>query len=283
MIVVITGATGFIGSSLVQKIRQRDWTVRIIGRNELSGPESSLDTLVNGANIVINLAGAPVSKKWTPAWKEEIRNSRIDTTRKLADAILRVPEKPSLLISSSATGIYNSTEHHTESSQALAQGFLARVCQDWEKEAIRLADSMRVVILRTGVVLGRNGGALEKMERPFSLGLGGKIGSGQQYISFIHIHDLVNAILFSIDTSTISGIVNGVSPYPVTNREFTDKLAKVFGQSAFLTIPAFVIRFMLGEGAQILLEGQKVLPGKLQSAGFKFQFPTIQNCLVDIF
>jgi uncharacterized protein (TIGR01777 family) len=283
MIVAITGASGFIGRTLVQKIRQRDWTVRVIGRDELNGPSDSLDALVHGSDILINLAGAPVSKKWTPAWKEEIRNSRIETTRKLSGSVLRATEKPSLLISSSAIGIYSATGRHTESSQSFATGFLASVCQEWEQEARVLADSMRVVIFRTGVVLGKNGGALEKMERPFSMGLGGKIGSGEQHFSFIHLHDLVQALLFTIDNPSIEGVVNAVSPYPVSNREFTDKLAKVFGQSAFLTVPAFVIRMMLGEGAEILLGGQQVVPEKLLSAGFKFQFPTIQNCLVDIF
>jgi uncharacterized protein (TIGR01777 family) len=284
MIVAITGATGFIGQSLVKKLRQRDWTIRLIDRSDLnSAGFDQIDSKIRGCQVVINLAGASVSKKWSPEYKSEIRSSRIDTTRKIVESIRRVDDKPQLFISASAIGIYASEGTHDETSNAFSSSFLAKVCQEWEEEARQTEKVIRLVIFRIGVVLGKNGGALEKMERPFRMGLGGKLGSGDQPFSFIHIHDLVNAFLFAIENKDINGVVNAVSPHPSTNWEFTNKLGKVFGQPAFLTIPGFILKLALGEGAQIVLEGQRVLPDKLLKAGFRFNFPSIQNCLLDIF
>jgi uncharacterized protein (TIGR01777 family) len=233
--------------------------------------------------VVINLAGAPVARRWTPEYQKEILSSRIDTTRKIADAINAATNKPKLFISNSAIGIYDSKETHTESSRSFADNFLAKVCSDWEEEANRVQSPVRVVIFRIGVVLGSDGGALLKMHRPFSIGLGGKLGSGKQAMSFIHIHDLVNAFMFAIGHETLEGVVNAVSPYPSYNAEFTDKLGKVLGQPTWFTVPAFALKLAFGDGAQVLLEGQSVLPEKLMQEGFTFRFPTIQNALVDIF
>jgi uncharacterized protein (TIGR01777 family) len=284
MITAISGSTGFIGRSLIRKMRELDWTIRMMNRDSFAlSDQDFLEQKTEGSDVIINLAGAPVSRKWTPEYKQEIMRSRVDTTRRITGSIMQANVQPSVFISASAVGIYDSENLHNESSTAFAGTFLADVCRSWEQEAMNAADVTRVVILRTGVVLGKNGGALEKMHRPFSIGLGGKLGNGKQHVSFIHINDLVDAILFIIENPGIRGIVNAVSPYPSTNAELTDKLAKVMQQPAFLSVPPFALKMMFGEGAQILLEGQKVLPEKLLQAGFRFRYPTLQNALVEIY
>jgi hypothetical protein len=284
MIVSISGASGFIGQALIRKIQHKDWIYKIIDRESLKlSDHEFLNQFIEGSDVVINLAGAPISKKWTPAYKEELISGRVNTTRKIAAAINNAERKPSVFISASAIGIYNSTETHTETSRLFASNYLAEICIDWEKEAQAAANSTRLVIFRLGLVLGVDGGALGKMHRLFRAGLGGKLGSGKQPVSFIHIRDLVDAFVFAIENGTITGIVNAVAPSPIDNAEFTKNLAKVFGQPAIFTVPEFALNLVYGEGAQVLLEGQKVLPEKLLEAGFKFQYPTIQNALVNIF
>jgi uncharacterized protein (TIGR01777 family) len=284
MVVALSGSTGFVGQALIRKMIQLGWTIRIINRDSFSLPDQEfLAEKTEGADAVINLAGAPVSKKWTPAYKQEIMNSRVNTTRKISTSINSAQKKPSVFISASAIGIYDSLNTHTESSNAFADSYLAEVCRSWEHEAFQSEHTTRVVIFRLGVVLGPDGGALGKMRIPFSIGLGGKVGNGRQAMSFIHINDLVEAVIFTIENPSISGVVNAVSPYPSTNSEFTDKLGKVFDQPAWLAVPALAFKIMYGEGAQVVLEGQKVLPEKLLQAGFKFKYPTIQNALVQIY
>jgi uncharacterized protein (TIGR01777 family) len=285
MILSISGASGFIGQALIKKIREKGWTVRVINRGSFSMTEEKfLEEKIEGSDAVINLAGAPVAKRWTPEYKQEILDSRVNTTRKISSAIRFARQKPSVLISSSAIGIYDSENTHSESSSSYADSFLADVCKAWEKEAMKAESPFtRVVIFRTGLVLGSNGGALSKMHTPFSLGLGGKMGNGEQAVSFIHLDDLISAMIFAVENPVVTGIVNAVSPYPSNNAEFSDKLGKVLGQPIWLTIPSFALKMMYGEGAQVLLEGQKVLPEKLMNAGFKFKYPTIQNALVKIY
>ncbi len=284
MIVAIRGATGFVGRALTSKIAETGGTVRIIDRHSLSLPDDEFrKQKIEGTDAVINLAGAPVSGKWTPERKREIYNSRIDTTRKIANAILACDGQLPMLVSASAVGIYDNLHTHTETSVLFGDSFLAEVCRDWEKEANRVLPASRVVVFRIGLVLGENGGALKKMHRPFRHGLGGKIGSGKQVISFIHMADLVAALLFAINTPSMQGVYNAVSPFPVTNAEFTEKLGKVLKQPALLTIPSFALKLLFGEGAQILLEGQRVLPERLGQAGFTFRYPTLQSALIRIY
>lgn len=284
MIVSLSGSTGFVGQALTKKMRGLGWTIRVIDRDSFAlSDQDFLNQLTEGADVVINLAGAPVSKKWTPEYKTEILNSRVDTTRKITGSINRALKKPSVYISASAIGIYDSTHIHSETSQALADSYLAEVCRKWEQEALSSATSTRLVILRLGVVLGEDGGALKKMHAPFSIGLGGKLGKGNQPVSFIHITDLVDAIIFIINNGQIRGVVNAVSPFPSSNAEFTDRLGKVLDQPAWFTVPAFALKLMFGEGAQVLLEGQRVIPEQLMQAGFRYKYPTIQNALVNIY
>jgi uncharacterized protein len=284
MVVALSGSTGFVGQSLMNKMRELGWTVRVITRNSFNLPDREFSELItDGADVVINLAGSPVSKKWTTACKKEITDSRINTARKISKSINSSGNRPFLFISASAIGIYDSINTHTESSIAFADSFLARVCLNWEQEALNSEQATRVVIFRIGVVLGKDGGVLKKMYFPFSTGMGGKLGRGEQAVSFIHISDLINAIIFTINDPSLRGIVNAVSPYPSHNAEFTDTFGKVLGQPAWLTIPEFMLKMMFGEGAQIMLEGQRVLPEKLLQAGFRFKYPTIQNALVNIY
>jgi uncharacterized protein len=284
MIAALSGSTGFVGKSLMKKMREMGWTVRIIDRDSfLMSDQEFLSEKTEGADVVINLAGAPVSNKWTPAYKQQIMDSRVTTTRKIADSINIAVVKPVVFISASAIGIYDSVHTHTESSTAYADTFLANVCRNWEQEAMAAETATRVVVFRLGVVLGEGGGALSKMKFPFSIGMGGKLGNGKQAVSFIHITDLVEAIVYAIENQAIRGVVNAVSPYPANNAEFTDTLGKVFDQPSWLTVPAFALKMMYGEGAQVMLEGQRVLPEKLMQSGFMFKYPTIQNALVQIY
>ena len=284
MIVALTGASGFVGQAVARKLGEKGWTIRVINHKNITLPIRDFnEQFIEGTDVVINLAGAPVSRKWTVEWKEEIYNSRIITTQKIAEAINSATIKPSLLISASAVGIYDSINTHSESSMQFADSFLSKVCRDWEDEAWKAAPSCRVVIFRMGVVLGENGGALEKMQGPFSYGLGGKIGNGRQVMSFIHLTDLVDALIFTIENQGMVGVYNAVTPFPVTNSEFTDKLGKILGHPAILTIPSFVLKIIYGEGAQVLLEGQRVLPERLEKAGFRFRYPTLQNALTRIY
>jgi uncharacterized protein (TIGR01777 family) len=284
MEVTISGSSGFIGSAVLRKITSRGWTARIINRQSFEMPDDEfLEKKIEGADAVINLAGAPVIRRWTEEGKKEIVESRIATTRKIANAIGNAKVKPKVLISASATGIYDPVHEHTEESRELATGFLADLCRDWEKEAAAVAEITRVVVFRTGLVLGTGGGMLKRMETPFKVGLGAMIGNGKQAFSWIHLEDLVSAFVFAIEQEQVRGAVNAVAPYPTTNYHFTKTFGKVMMQPAFLRIPEFVLRMVYGEGAQTLTTGQKVLPRKLLQSGFSFLFPTVEKALVNLY
>ena len=283
MIVSISGAGGFIGTALTRAFHAQGWTVKSIDRESLNMPEDEFrKAKIEGSDVVINLAGASISERWTDSHKSEILDSRIRTTGKIVTSILACSEPPRLLISASGIDIYDNQNTHDESSTSYAGSFLGDVCREWEKEALKASAVTRVVIPRMGLVMGNDGGALSKMQLPFSLGLGAKIGNGKQWISFIHIKDLVKAYLFIIENESLNGPVNLVSPFPVNNRDFSSALGKVLKQPVFLTMPGKLLRLIYGEGAILLLEGHKVLPGKLTSMGFHFDHPTINNALINL-
>jgi uncharacterized protein (TIGR01777 family) len=241
-----------------------------------------LAEILEGVEVVINLAGAPIISRWTLESKKRLYESRILTTRKLADVIRFMQHPPRLLISGSAIGIYSTAGTHTEESIDLAHDFLGKVCRDWETEALSAAGSARVVIIRTGVVLGKGGGALKKMILPFRLGLGGPIASGKQGFSWIHLKDVLGAILFLIDESNLSGIFNLTSPDPIDNRTFSKILGHTLNMPAILPIPGFILRLMYGDGAIALTQGQIVYPQKLLASGYNFQFVELESALKDI-
>jgi uncharacterized protein len=280
--VAIAGAGGFIGSALKEYLRKRDCSVISLSRKLLSMSVPQLVNLLEGTDVIINLAGSPIVGRWTPQTKSAIYASRILTTRKLASAILAMKSPPDLFISGSAVGIYNEKGNHTEDSQEISDGFLGKLCQDWEAEALAAKEKTRVILLRTGVVLGKEGGALAKMLPLFRAGLGGVVASGNQGFSWIHMNDLINAIEFLISKPELSGVFNLTAPGPIDNRSFTKHLARTLNKGAFLPVPEFMLRLIYGEGAKALTEGQFVYPEKLITEGFSFEYPNLEAALSDI-
>jgi len=284
MHVSLSGSTGFIGGELIRKYSDTKWTFSIINRESLTMDDETFRAKkIEDADVVINLAGAPVVHRWTENYKNEIYHSRIGCTRKIAQCIIKSRTKPKVFISASAVGIYDSQGTHTEESTGFSDDFLGKVCKDWEAEALAAEAFTRVVIIRTGVVLGRNGGALANLHKIFNVGLGGIIGDGKQDFSWIHIRDLLNIYEFAIANDNISGIVNGVAPNPTTNLHFTKTFGKVLTQPAIMKVPNFALKALYGEGAVSFLKGQKVLPEKLLRNGFVFQFPAIESALLNLY
>ena len=236
------------------------------------------------ADAVVHLAGESVSQRWTPAAKRRIRDSRVEGTRRLIEALSRLPRRPSVLVCASAAGFYGSRgdEILTEASGP-GEGFLSEVCNAWETTA-GLAEGlgMRVVKLRTTMVLGKEGGALAQMLTPFQWGLGGPIASGGQWMSWIHAEDLVSLMLFALEHAAFSGPVSATSPNPATNAEFTRELARVLRRPALFTVPAGALRLLYGEMAEIVLGSQRVFPKAALDAGFEFKYPNLRGALQNL-
>ena len=277
MNVAITGASGFIGCAVAAHLRSAGHIVRPVSLRGAITPEA-----LAGANAVIHLAGEPVAQRWTASAREKIMRSRVEGTRALVAAMSAQP--PQVLISASAVGYYGSRgdEILTESAPP-ADDFLGRVAAAWE-EAAQAAEPLgvRVARLRIGVVLGRGGGALARMLLPFRLGVGGRLGSGQQWMSWIHIDDLLALIAFLLKESTVRGVFNATSPFPVTNREFTRALAEAVHRPAIFPVPVFALKLMFGEMSEVLLASQRAIPDAAQRAGFVFQHPDIFAALAQI-
>jgi uncharacterized protein (TIGR01777 family) len=273
-----------IGQALIEAFTDKGWIFHSIPRNAYAQPdEEFLQKNIEGAEVVINLAGAPILKRWTDKYKKEILESRITPTRKIVTAINQAQVKPRLFISTSAIGIYDSTNSHDEGSTAFADDFLGRLCIDWESEAFHAKSCTRVVVLRTGIVLSRKGGAMKAMHRYFSIGLGGVIGKGDQSFSFIHIRDLMSLYKFILENENISGIVNAVSPNPISNSHFTKILGRVLVQPTVFRIPVRILKAKYGEAAETLIKGQNVIPKKLANNGFVFEYPTIEKTLLNLY
>jgi len=232
-----------------------------------------------GADVIVNLAGAPIAKRWTPAHKAEIRRSRVNLTRALVERIARFERKPLAYVSASAVGYYGTslTETFVETSLN-GDDFLARVCVEWEREAGKAAESgIRVAVVRTGIALGRDGGALPMMLPAFRFGFGGKLASGKQWMSWIHIDDLIDTYLHAIDGT--SGAINATAPDPVRNADFTQTLGRVLQRPTLLGVPAVALAALFGEGAGILAEGQRVLPERTLASGYRFRYPQLEPAL----
>lgn len=275
--IAISGSSGFVGTHLIKYFEGLECKVLILTR-EILNDEEKLNELISKTNIVINLAGANIVEKWTPQYKEILYKSRIDTTAKIVNAINSCENKPEQLISTSAIGIYKSNDTYDENGE-FENDFLSNLCQDWEKEALKA--QTKVAIFRFGVVLGKNGGALKKMLLPFKLGLGGVIGNGNQAFSFIHIDDLKSAYTFVINNH-LDGVFNLCSPKPSTNFELTRVLGRVLGRPTILPLPEFVLKFLYSEGAKVLTDGQDVIPAKLLSLGFKFEYKTMKETIYEL-
>ncbi len=272
----IIGAGGLIGSRLILFFDSA-YEVRIIKSKKLYLNPEELVSELDGLDIIINLAGYPVSGRWNNAIKKLIYDSRIITTRNLANAINLLKKKPVHYINASAVGIYADGLICDENSQHFADNFLAKVVADWEKEASGV-EKVKFTIIRIGVVLSRSGGAYSLLRKIFKAGAGGIIGNGEQGFSFILIDDLVAAFGFVIENN-ITGIVNAVSPNPVNNKIFTKELASALNRPSFLTVPGFALRILYGEGSTTVLQGQKVIPSRLVNSGFKFVGNNLKDCL----
>jgi uncharacterized protein (TIGR01777 family) len=275
MRVTVVGASGFIGRHLSAALRARgDEVVDASLRNVYAAGHAC-----EGSDAIVQLAGAPVTTQWTAAAKNEIRRSRVDATRALVDRLAQVRARPKVYVSASAVGYYGASETatFTESSPP-GNDFLAEVCVGWEREAARAEEvGMRVACIRTGIVLGPDGGALARLLPIFKLGLGGVIASGMQWNSWIHIDDVVGIYLLAIDRA--EGPLNATAPEPVRNVDFTRALASTLHRPAFLPVPAFALRIIFGEGASILTTGQRVLPERTLSLGYKFHYPQLASAL----
>ncbi len=283
MKILITGASGLIGSKLSSFLDSKGHTVIPFRLRSDINTNDLIQVLDEQAmDAVVHLAGESVAQRWTKEKMAQIEQSRITGTQIVCEALAKTKNRPSTFICASAIGYYgNRGNESLDESAAKGAGFLADICQAWEKKADAAQSlGMRVVNLRTGVVLTKNGGALGKMLLPFQLGAGGIIGDGQQYMSWIDIDDEVEAIYFALTNNTVSGPVNLVSPNPVTNKVFTDTLGKVLCRPTLIPIPSFGLRILFGQMAdELLIGGQKVMPGKLLAAGYKFQYADLEQSL----
>ena len=273
----ITGASGFVGSNLISHFLDQNYNVIAIKREEIHDDKKLLE-IISKSDIVVNLAGATILNKWTPTYKELLYSSRIKTTQKIVNAINSLENKPELFISTSAIGIYDHRDTYDEEGN-YANDFLSKLCQKWEETAKKA--NTKVSIFRLGVVLGHKGGAFAKMIKPFRLGFGGHIASGNQAFSYIHIEDLLRAYSFVIQNN-ISSTFNLTSPKPTTNLGLTRVLSKAVRKPALLPLPEFVLKFIYGEGAVILTNGQDVIPKRLLSLGFKFKYNDIEETIENL-
>ena len=249
----------------------------------LGGPPD--DDVMTGVDAVIHLAGEPIAaRRWSDEQKRRIRDSRVLSTRHLVSGLRAMSTKPAVFISSSAIGFYGDRgDEPLDELSPPGEGFMPEVCIEWEREAEQAeAAGIRVVLARTGVVLSREGGALEKMMLPFKLGLGGKLGSGRQWLPWIHIADIVGIYRYALANASIKGPVNGTAPAPVTNAEFTRQFAGALHRLAFVPVPEFGLRAAMGEMAAVLLSSQRVLPRAVVAAGYRFRFETLSAALADL-
>jgi uncharacterized protein (TIGR01777 family) len=309
MLIVIAGGTGFLGSPLAEAYAEDSHDVRVLTRGLAPGEtrhESGTGVpgitrvgwnpdggsgpwaaMLSGADAVINLAGASIGeKRWTPQRKAELRDSRILPTRSLAAAIREATVPPRVFISGSATGYYGTSTDGDAKSEASPPGadFLAHLCEDWEAEAQKAArDGMRLAVIRTGVVIERSGGALPKMMRPFRFFVGGRMGSGRQYMSWIHRLDWIEMVRWIVQSAEAEGPFNLTAPYPVTNKEFARALGRSLKRPALLPAPTAALRLALGEFANYVVTGQRVLPAHAQSLGYHFRYPELDIAFRGLF
>lgn len=297
MNIVVAGGSGFVGRHLARLLQKGGHRVTVLtrGRGAASGESGAVhwdgrqggewEKALDGCDAVVNLAGAGVADRlWTRAYREELVSSRLDSTRALVAAMGRAAAKPKVFVSASAVGFYGDAgERSLDETAPQGQGFLADLCARWEAEAAR-AESLgvRTVLLRIGVVLGRDGGALAKMLLPFKLALGGRLGSGAQWMPWIHVEDVAGLIAAAIEREAFRGVVNATAPEAVTNAGFTRALGRALHRPTPFPVPAFGLRLALGEMSGILLASQKVRPAAAEKAGYAFRHPSIDGALADL-
>ena len=278
--IAITGASGFVGTSLTKYFSELGYKIIPISRDILNDNKKLEETL-NQTDIVINLAGANIINRWSESYKKLLYSSRIETTSKIVNAINSIQNKPKLLISTSAVGIYDNKSTYDENG-SFSNDFLSTLCQNWEKEALKAkSESTKVSIFRFGIIMGKDGGALQKMITPFKLGVGGVIGSGNQAFSFIHIEDLLNAYKFVIENE-YEEVFNLTAPVPTTNKGLTKALGKTLNRPTLFPVPEFVLNLIFSEGARVLTDGQSAIPQKLLDLGFEFKFKNIEDTIENL-
>ncbi|SDC50272.1 hypothetical protein SAMN02799630_00163 [Paenibacillus sp. UNCCL117] len=293
MKVVITGGTGFIGKHLIDYYIAQKASLLVVTRKKQKSSHPLMRyvtwdeleagaKLLDGVDAIVNLAGETINQRWTEDAKKRIMQSRLDAVARVSSWIENMEKKP-VLINASAVGIYgmSETESFIEESEWRKDDFLANVVDEWEAAAEQIPDT-RVVLLRLGVVLGKDGGAFPKMIAPFKFGFGGRIGSGTQYMSWIHIDDLCRLIDFCIADGELEGPVNATAPVSISNDEFSRRVAARLGRPNFFPVPAFLIKLMFGEMSQLLLKGQRVLPKAALDRNFHFNYPVMELALMDL-
>jgi uncharacterized protein (TIGR01777 family) len=301
----VTGGTGLVGGRLIPKLCQRGHSVTALTRRPAVARErfGNTCTAVEGdpmqtgawidavadCDAVIHLAGENIfAHRWSDTFKTLLRDSRIKGTEHIVQALAKKPTtaagSPKVLVNASAVGYYGPRgDEELDEDSSRGNDFLAQLCVDWEKAALSARDrGVRVAIVRVGVVLDKAGGALAKMLTPFKLGAGGPVGSGKQWMSWIHSDDLTDLFIFAAENASASGPLNGTAPQPVTNKDFGKALGRVLGRPSFMPTPAFALRVMLGEVADVITTGQRVLPRKPLALGFTFKFPEIEAALRDV-
>ncbi len=292
MKILITGASGLVGKALQKSFADKGYEMLLASRSEPKADNEIQWTVdegfaqaerLEGIDAVVHLAGESVSGlRWTDEKKKAIRDSRVFGTRSVVDAISKLKDRPKVLVAASAIGFYGERgDEEVNESSAAGHGFLAEVAKEWEGEARRAEDAgVRTVLLRTGIVLSKDGGALATMLLPFKMGVGGVVGSGKQWMSWIALDDHVAVINYVIENENIRGAVNAVSPEPVTNEEFTKTMGEVLYRPTFIPLPEFAVSMLMGEmGDALLLTSTKVLPKRLEDTGFKFEQPALKGAL----
>ncbi|MGI9275053.1 MAG: TIGR01777 family oxidoreductase [Endozoicomonas sp.] len=299
MQILITGGTGFIGSRLVRRLLRDGHRISVLSRQDAREVRRQLSTEVRpiasvsavnpsvAYDAIINLAGEGImDKRWSRERKRQLLDSRVGLTTELIDLIERMENRPKRLISGSAVGIYGSFDTLQEQTGGQdetaphGKGFPAKLCFRWEQTALRAEQlGVRVCIVRTGVVLHPGGGALSQMMPAFSFGLGGALGQGRQMLSWIHMDDMIEALVHLLNHEEAEGFYNATAPLPVTNREFSLELAAVLGRPSFFTMPAPLLKMILGESSEMILKGQAAIPTRLQREGFSFQYPDLRSAL----
>ena len=282
MKIAICGISGFVGSALQHYFENEGHTVVGVSIRAAT-PKEAIVQKIEGADAVINLAGASILGRWSTRYKALLRQSRLETTQKLVEAVALCDVPPHTYLNASAVGIYDNEHQHDELSRYHAKDFLSTLVRDWEDVAQSAqSDRTRVCMMRFGVVYGEGGGAMSKMLSPFKLGLGGKMGHGYQIISWIHLDDLVRACDFLIRNPQIEGIVNFTSPEPISNYAQAKAMGRILRRPTFFDLPAWVVKLAFGEGSAVMLDSKEVYPKVLQDAGFEFLYPTFDSAMAQI-
>ncbi|HSF17205.1 MAG TPA: TIGR01777 family oxidoreductase [Vicinamibacteria bacterium] len=294
MRVAISGITGLVGNALRESLGAEGVELVALTRRKSLPPLPTVTWDVEkgrfdagsleGVDAVVHLAGAPVAQRWTSTTKHAIRDSRVKSTELIVEGLKSLKRRPKVLVSASAVGYYgDGGEKELIETSPAGTGFLSDVCRAWEHAAMEaMGLGIRTVVIRTGIVLSTRGGALKKMLLPFRLGLGGPVGSGKQWMPWIHIDDTVGAIRFLFEKDELMGAVNLMAPNPARNEAFSRSLAGVLRRPAILPAPAFGLKLAFGEMSEILLEGQRAVPAKLQEAGYPFRFPELKAAIEDV-